>query len=44
MTVAVGGMMISMRLKGFAGDYFLATFFFGSAAACTILLVRYLRA
>jgi hypothetical protein len=35
--------MVAMALKGFAHDYVLATFFFISAAGCSLLLVRYLR-
>lgn len=44
MTVAVAGMMVAMALKGFANDYVLAAFFLASAAGCTLLLVRCLRA
>jgi len=43
MTVAIAGMMVAMRLRGFAADYAMAAFFLASAAGCTVLLVRYLR-
>jgi hypothetical protein len=43
MTVAIAGMMVAMRLRGFGADYTMAGFFLASAAGCTALLVRYLR-
>jgi len=43
MTVAIAGMMVAMRLRGFAADYIMAGLFLASAAGCAALLVRYFR-
>jgi hypothetical protein len=43
MTVAIAGMMVAMRLRGFVADYMMAGLFLASAAGCASLLVRYFR-
>jgi hypothetical protein len=44
MTIAIAGMMVAMARKGFTASYIASASFFASAAALTLLLLRYLRA